>query len=607
MEQDIAAPPIEETPEALAVIAAAKPLITRRKGGRARAMHAGVLSGSKFFSASELADVGMTVQKNEKGESEIIAKSFGDAENIPATRSQEIGEDEDPYDYNTDGVVEPPWPFTVLQELFTSNTIHGAAIETKASDATYSALAITATGWAKENVAEDVLARAREEVERFIKVGASGRPVEDLLRDVAMDYESLGSAGFEVRRDLRGFVAAINHIPFGTMRVLKDTTAEKTHARFMHHRFNKKSLFIDFGNAAIATDKNNQPFDPAQAPPEDFPPYDSRTSHFKRADYVDAKKGKPTANRANAANEFVMLARPPHTKSTIYGTPAGITAYKAMLAQIKIDDYNIQFFANKGVPQYAVIFEGLGASAGDEGLVADPDATGDEISMEAAEIAALEETLRLFFQKQLAKGDRSVLVLTLVGDAKVRFERLSTDKLEASFAEYEKRNQENIRISHRMPGAAMGLLDTANLGSGRDDTMMRRYRDHIVAPMQRMFAKYIDMIVRVGLLIPYFEFAYIPLDIEEEQAARAFALKEFEAGAITLDQYLEATGRTALPDGRGDVRIFRVANTTMFPSDPEDVQMRIQESIQQEKSFRAQLLGTGGLQELEEQDKALLT
>jgi len=230
MEQDIAAPPIEETPEALAVIAAAKPLITRRKGGRARAMHAGVLSGSKFFSASELADVGMTVQKNEKGESEIIAKSFGDAENIPATRSQEIGEDEDPYDYNTDGVVEPPWPFTVLQELFTSNTIHGAAIETKASDATYSALAITATGWAKENVAEDVLARAREEVERFIKVGASGRPVEDLLRDVAMDYESLGSAGFEVRRDLRGFVAAINHIPFGTMRVLKDSIAEKTRA-----------------------------------------------------------------------------------------------------------------------------------------------------------------------------------------------------------------------------------------------------------------------------------------------------------------------------------------------------------------------------------------
>jgi len=304
---------------------------------------------------------------------------------------------------------------------------------------------------------------------------------------------------------------------------------------------------------------------------------------------VDATKSvSKVGSNERAANEFYMLARAPFTQSSIYGTPAGITAYNAMLAQSKIDKYNLDFFTNSGVPQYAVIFEGFTESSGNEGQYAGAE-TNDNPTMVASERAQLEAAIREYFTKQLSKGNRSMLILTLTGTAQVRFQKLSVDKLEASFAEYEDRNRDRVRMAHRMPGPAMGIYDTANLGGGRDTAAMKRYRDHIVAPGQRELAAVVNMLLRAGLMIPYFDFAFKPMDLEEEQEARAFTLKEFEMGAITLDQYLEATGRPPLPEERGDVRILRSKAVTFYPTDPLNpavVDATVANAIEQEKSLR---------------------
>jgi len=385
----------------------------------------------------------------------------------------------------------------------------------------------------------------------------------------------------------------VNHIPFHMMRVLDRAYFTKTAARFIQKRYSSRRYYGLIGSKVEYTDIAGTRFDPVVATPDMFPQYDKRAEHVQFVDQyfdvLDATKpvGDVVSN-PRAANEFYMLARPPFTQSSIYGTPGGITAYSAMLAQSKIDKYNLEFFTNSGIPQYAVIFEGFVDSSGSEGQYAGAE-TGDNPTLVASERMQLEAAIREYFTKQLSKGNRSMLVLTLSGTAKVRFEKLSVDELEASFATYEDRNTDRIRMAHRMPGPAMGIYETANLGGGRDTAAMKRYRDHIVVPGQRQLASVVNMLLRAGLMIPYFEFAFTPMDLEEEETVRKFKLNEFEKGAITLDQYLESTGRQPLPDDRGDVRIIRSKNVTFMYTDltnPNAVDASVQNAIQQEKGLR---------------------
>jgi hypothetical protein len=161
------------------------------------------------------------------------------------------------------------------------------------------------------------------------------------------------------------------------------------------------------------------------------------------------------------------------------------------------------------------------------------------------------------------------------------------------------RNRENIRLSHRVPGAAMGIYETANLGSGRDSTAMERYRDHIVTPGQRLFADVLTKLVRGGLLIPYFKFSFEPMRVEQDTDARKLHLQEFTDGALTLDDYLRETGRPTLPEERGRVRFIRTDRLTILQENPADVQAAAVKAIADEKRFQDILLGETALEALD--------
>lgn len=504
---------------------------------------AGIISADgRFASPNEYFMPGLQVSQHGNIQRTVI-KSVGKDEPV-AAESQLLGESDDDMAFDPDRTIPPPWDFDALQTLLISNTIHSAAIETKAADYAYSGWRLNqvpeVTQLLEDHViSEDELSKCEDEVRGFLDTLLQGRPVEDMCRDLAIDFETIGMCGFEMVRKKNALLDSVYVVPARTMRHLREKSAEwEKGARMIQSRFNKKRYFGGLGyNVEYVGDKGKN-FDPLTANVEDFP---GPSLEVRKAFIKFAKKKlfnpehplKAVTKPEKAATEMVTMNRRPLTISETYGTPAGISAYGAMLALQKIENYNLDFFDTKGVPQYAIILKKL-----QRVRRAPIKASDGTIEPNADPTAQLRNTIAEFFQKRLSMGNRSVLTLQLFGDTEVQFERLSADTLDASFAEYEARAREMIRLAHRMPPAALGIAETANLGAGRDTSQMRRYRDHIVVPGQRDFASLVNIILRVGLLLPYFKFEFVPITLEEETALRDYYLNVAKGGYITEDELL---------------------------------------------------------------------
>lgn len=515
-----------------------------------------------------------------------------------------LSEAEDPFNYDSDQCVQPPWSYSTLNDLLVENTWHSACVETKASDCAYSKPLLFLRPGAKDLASEDDLARAKEEIFSFLRTCYEGRSIEDLLKDVAVEYEALGCASFEIRRDSTGRIGALTLVPFADVRFLNKKFSDATGAKYLQKKYGTKVYYTGFNDLMYFTDKDGNHFQPSIAPDSVFPSYDKREGHMSfTPTFVDYRNAEDTHDRDNAANELFVLARSPFTRSRLYGTPSGISAYSAMLAQMKIDSYNLAYFTAQGIPQYAVIFKNLSETRDSSVHDIIPREDDEVDAMTEAEIAQLRETIKQYFKKELATGNRSILVLTLTGNAEVVFEKLSNEKIEASFELYEKRCRDKIRVAHRVPPSAMGIdVSNSGIGSTRDLAQLKRYRDHIVAPGQRLYESIVNLIIRCGLLIPYFDFKLAPMSLEEESSERQTLMDEVRNGLITINEYREARGWSKIDDPTADSLIIRSTNITMLNTDPDASAQRLQDSIGYEKSLRKMLAGDVLLDKLDKLD-----
>lgn len=481
-------------------------------------------------------------------------------------RDKEITEDKS---YVTEGGVIPrPFDYELLSQLAERNTTHDAAIERKASDYALHGWKLEVRPECKDVVDADVLDKARREVTNFLKCCTRGDgmllPIQDLIRDLATDYEKLGTCGFEIIRDSRGFMHHFNHIPFVTMHVLKGKVLEdKNVPNYVQKKYNIRRYFAALGrNVKFGGRKNSKVrFDPGTANFEEFPEYDQREAFMKLSDdFLDCEYlDEETRDPSRAANEFVSICRPPKNASTVYGSPAAVSAWKAMIGEMLSDEYNINYFTAKGIPQYAVIIKGIQSSV---------DGTIDHNA-----VAAATKEIEEFFSKHIQNVDRPVLLLGTTGGAEFEFHKLSPENVDEAFSiKYPDRCRDRTRMAHRMPPAALGIIETAQLGAGSSSHQMRDYRTHTVSPGQRIFAAIVDLIIRHGLLIPYFNFVFDEMPIEDEQLARKFHLDEYEKGAITPNEYREETGRAPYTSAEGledigDSLIIRTSQVAILNPD----------------------------------------
>ncbi|MFW6033781.1 MAG: hypothetical protein ACOC9R_01490 [bacterium] len=359
------------------------------------------------------------------------------------------------------GLLAPRYDPAQLAGLLEINTPHLVATRQKAED-------IIGRGWAMERTSDDADTADRDRVQQWFDEippptsALDSHSNRDVLTAAQFDFESLGRGAFELVRedkDPRAPVAMMVHVPAYTLRLHRDEV------RFVQSRGGKRRWF-KWAGADVDVD-----FDSGR---------------------VFGLGELPARRRANE----IVWWRNYHPRDPIYGMPDVIPAIGAIHGDIGRRDYNIDFFANYGIPSYAIFVTG----DFDPGDMVDKN--GDVVPDDDSSAVMTEAEYRMHqLLKQVRANPHSSLVFTIPtrdqeGEVKVEFKPLATEVKEASFRLYRRDNREEVLSSHRMSAAIAGVYDAGaanreareqyiqSLVIPRRTTLETVINHYVVAPMR---------------------------------------------------------------------------------------------------------------------------
>jgi PBSX family phage portal protein len=324
--------------------------------------------------------------------------------------------------YKTATCAKPPYnPFELIQ-LLEINTYHYKCIKQKALDVAggFSILetesdkdADISTKKNKKKI-NDV---NRKNIINFLDNCNPMLSFKEICKALMMDFNAVGWAVLEVIRNFKGDIIGLNHIPAHTCRYMLDGTG------VVHRRLMKERMFKMFGDT-------EQKIDP---------------------------------NTGLLANEVIYMFDY-SLRSDYYGIPDYIPAIGAMLANLEIRDFNINFFENGAVPQYAVVLEG-----GD----LDDDT---------------EEVIKAHFRDNIkgVKNAHKTLVISTPEGGKVTFQPLAVDVKDGHFRLYRMDNRDEIIQAHNMPPYRIGIVESGALGGNVAEEMTSIYKNSVIEPLQEI-------------------------------------------------------------------------------------------------------------------------
>lgn len=318
-------------------------------------------------------------------------------------------------------LVSPPYSPDMLLTLYESNSIFYRCVNQLAVD-------VAGLGWnlqlrkdRKEDKAE--LTRLQTFLQESNPVPSKSEDaLRTILRQLLVDWGSIGWFSLEVVRNNMGEVAEIYHVPAQTIRV---HTSQKKYCQI---RNNKKVWFKKFGLEGDISSK-------------------------------DGKEGNSTPE--TKANELIYY-RNFYPKSDYYGVPNAISAIGDILGLIGLRDYNLAFFDNYGVPSAIIILEGEWRDGSDKKVT----------EFLNKEIKGTENAHR-------------TLVVTQPEHGTFTYKPLGIDKTkEGSFRLYEQARRDDILIAYSMPPERIGVRITGSLGGNVAEEATRIYVQGVVEPLQ---------------------------------------------------------------------------------------------------------------------------
>ncbi len=136
-----------------------------------------------------------------------------------------------------------------------------------------------------------------------------------------------------------------------------------------------------------------------------------------------------------------------------------------MVGNKKAGDFNINFFDNNAVPQYAIIVKGGELAQGTR------------------------KRIEVYFRTHIKGQAHKTLILEVVQEEgeKVDIETkpLSVDIKDASFRMFRTDNAEEIRVAHGVPGRLIGLTERGGLGGAGEGTSQQEiFKYHVIEPKQ---------------------------------------------------------------------------------------------------------------------------
>jgi len=157
----------------------------------------------------------------------------------------------------------------------------------------------------------------------------------------------------------------------------------------------------------------------------------------------------------------------------------------------------------------------------------------------------VKEAITKFFSQEIkGKAHKTLLipVPAAKGEVTITFEKLAEDNQEGSFQETRKNNASSIMVAHGVSPAIIGVHDTASLGSGKGLSQAEIYKDRIVGPIQRRFAKVFTQLFRTGLGLKMVAIKFSPLDIRDLEGEMRTLTGYAKVGAMTVNRMISRAG-----------------------------------------------------------------
>lgn len=337
-----------------------------------------------------------------------------------------------------------PFDLTLFSYALVVNTYHARAVRAKAKD-------ITGRPWL---IAGEGPEGRRLEIERFFRKAFGKRSFAQGMGCVWTDYEALGNGYLEIIPDRTGLPAELAHAPAPEIWVRLDGLGyvQQKQGRYAHFR----DYLVD----------------------------EERFNELPDSDPLRAKWSGTYLTHFSRYSPW----------SPFYGIPAIMPSWNAIALWSLVAEYNLQFFNNNAIPDYAVIIEG-------------------ETSDDAV------ETIQEYFRTHLKGNAHKTLVLETPNGAKIRFEKLTSDSArEASFRLLRQDCRDEVLHAHGVPPQKVGIVESGKLGGNLATEQMVEYKTSIVIPGQEMVVSVLNEIIERGFKVSDLWLEFEAWDLDDREA-----------------------------------------------------------------------------------------
>ena len=319
--------------------------------------------------------------------------------------------------------------------------------------------------------------KEKEKLEELFDSPNPKMPFVTVMTRIKTDEEATGNGYMEVARNRSGKIAALYHIPAHTLRV-------RENGGFIQIRDQKIRYFKDFGDSRQISSETGE----------------------------ESKKKLKPQEKANEVIHFSLYC----PRDSYYGAPKHVSAENAIEGNSDASEYNASFFKNSATPRYVVLCNGTNI---------DPNTV---------------ETGKKFFRAD-AKGPKKAhrcLVLqtqkrafTSVSQGEIKLEAVSVGKTDdASFLEYQKKNDEELSNVHRIPPVLLGSFENVNRASAL--TAISIVNQQVFLPEQRRYEYIMNYTIVKDFGYKYAKFAFV--DLESTDPVEKATIDETYAGIAGL-------------------------------------------------------------------------
>ena len=496
-------------------------------------------------------------------------------------------------------IIEPPLPFFDLAHLVLNSTWHARCVDIKAIVSATSGWSVVSDNKTKDTQNEEIkkqidqMANSLEDItgDRGCSESKNHFDLEGLLKAVATDLESLGNAYVEIVRDNANRPAKFYHVPALTVRLRKGGgywqmvnlnrgigetafTSEKLPAQSTKESYTlfggaayQKIYFKEFGD-----DREFRTDGTPLNMPEGIDPVDYEQLGDKR---TEEEKGQDRAQREgvhnpeenaskypdgyldDAANEVIHIKNY-NPLSPLYGVPAFIASFTAMVSDESAEAWNLAFFENNRVPRW--LFKFIGKDLKDKD----------------------KKDIQTYFT-QILKGRAHVPMVVALSDPESdnETEKVEVDVHEGAVLGMRDKNRDEILSSHGVPPRMLGIQTPGNLGGGGEaQTQREDFRDLVIQPLQKLETSWLNV-----LILPEWGWeeykvvlqSFSVQSAEEYKKASEAATKMVERGVVSINEARQRVGLEPIEEEWANGHYLFQGNNFFLLTD-ESIEQKTEES-----------------------------